>query len=88
MKLTVPVVRDLVMLGLGSGGMVHELFMVPSPDPLRVTVSMLLLLGSATVNLAWFARNTPPTPTGPTGGPPVTGPAPPSSLPSSSSPSS
>lgn len=57
MKLSVPLARDLVMLGLGSGGMVHELFMVAGPNPLRVTVSLLLLLGTSAINAYWLTRN-------------------------------
>lgn len=79
MKLTVPVLRDLAMLGLGCGGMVHELFLTPAPDTMRVTVSLLLLGGPAAINTWWLARNPTP-PAGPTPSPPS------ASLPSSSSP--
>lgn len=80
-KITVPLVRDVLMLGLGAAGMTHELFFVPAPDMTRVTVSLLLLAGSAAVNTYWLARNTPPTPT-------PTAVSPPSSPPASSSPPS
>jgi len=80
-RLTVPVLRDLAMLGLGCGGMVHELFLVVAPDPVRVTVSLLLLGGPAAVNTWWLARNPATTPPAAPGPSPL--PAPP---PSSSSP--
>ena len=74
--------RDLVMLGLGSGGMVHELFLVPAPDPVRVGVSLLLLGGPAAINTWWLAHNPVMPPAAPM---PSSLPA---SPPSSSSPSS
>lgn len=64
--LTVPLVRDVVMLGLGAGGMVHELFLTRGPDMVRVTVSLLLLGGNAALHTYWLARNTPPAPRTPT----------------------
>lgn len=57
MKITVPLLRDLVMLGLGSGGMVHELFLVAAPDMIRVWASIGLLLGPAALNSVWRLRN-------------------------------
>jgi hypothetical protein len=81
-KLTVPVLRDLVMLGMGSAGMLHELFRPGSMDDARVGLSMVLILGSAMANARWFLRHTPP-PGEPTGELSPTGPSP-SSLPSSS----
>lgn len=80
MKITLLLVRDVVMLGLGAGGMCRELFLVPTPDMVRVTVSLLLLAGSAAVNTYWLARNT--------GRPMPTGEPPPSSPSVSSSPPS
>jgi hypothetical protein len=76
-KITVPLVRDLVMLGLGSAGMIHELFLVAAPNMVRVSVSIGLLLGPAALNSWWRLRNPEPTPT------PV-GPSPSPSSPSSS----
>jgi len=84
-KVTFPQLRDLVMLGLGTGGMTHELFLVHSPDMVRVTVSLLLLAGSAAVNTYWLARNTQTRPS-PTAEPPPSSPSPSSSRPSSPSP--
>jgi hypothetical protein len=55
-KLTVPVLRDLVMLTIGSGGMVHELFLVAAPSGLRITTSMGLMAGSAVLNGWWFGQ--------------------------------
>ena len=63
MKVTVPLLRDLVMLALGSGGMAHELFLVPTPDMIRVSVSIALLLGPAALNSWWLRRADPVTPT-------------------------
>jgi hypothetical protein len=63
-KITVPLVRDLVTLALGSGGMVHELFLVSQPNMVRVSVSIGLLLGPAALYAAWRLRNPePPQPT-------------------------
>jgi hypothetical protein len=62
-KLTVPLLRDLVMLALGSGGMAHELFVVPAPDMVRVSASIGLLLGPAALASWWRVRNPEPTPT-------------------------
>lgn len=60
MKLTVPLARDVVMLGLGGAGMVHELFLVPLPNMVRVTVSLILLGGNAALHTYWLARNSAP----------------------------
>lgn len=70
MKISVPLLRDLAMLILGSAGMTHELFFVPEPNMVRVWVSIGLLLGPAALNSVWRARNPlpqelpPPTHTG------------------------
>jgi hypothetical protein len=56
-RITVPLLRDLVMLVLGSAGMVHELFLVSSPNMVRVWVSIGLLLGPAALNSVWRMRN-------------------------------
>lgn len=64
MKITVPLARDVAMLLLGSGGMVHELFIVSTPDMIRVWASIGLLLGPAALASWWRLRNPePPTPT-------------------------
>lgn len=60
MKLTVPLARDVVMLLLGSGGMGHELFLVPAPNMARVWVSIGLLLGPAGIAGWWRLRNPEP----------------------------
>jgi hypothetical protein len=59
-KLTVPLTRDVLTLALGSGGMVHELFLVQSPNMVRVSVSIGLLLGPAALYAAWRLRNPEP----------------------------
>lgn len=66
MKLSVPLLRDLVMLALGSGGMTQELFIAAEPNMVRVWVSIGLLLGPAALNSVWRMRNPLPesTPTG------------------------
>jgi hypothetical protein len=71
-RLTVPVLRDLVMLALGSAGMVRELFFNPQPelDMRRVGLSIGLLLGPAALHSLWRARQPPPEAT-PTGSPPL-----------------
>jgi hypothetical protein len=56
-KISIPLLRDLAMLLLGSAGMTHELFIVPAPDMVRVWVCIGLLLGPAALNSAWRARN-------------------------------
>jgi hypothetical protein len=65
-KITVPLLRDLTTLALGSGGMVHELFLTPSPNMVRVSVSIGLLLGPAALYATWRLRN--PEPVTPSGG--------------------
>lgn len=62
MKITVPLTRDVLTLALGSGGMVHELFLVDSPNMVRVSVSIGLLLGPAALYAAWRLRNPEPPP--------------------------
>ena len=57
MRLTVPLLRDLVMLGLGSAGMAHELFFITEPNMVRVWVCIGLLLGPAALNSLWRMRN-------------------------------
>lgn len=53
MKLTVALLRDLVMLALGSAGMTRELFFIVEPDMRRVWVCIGLLLGPAALNSVW-----------------------------------
>lgn len=60
MGITFPRVRDVVMLLLGAGGMVRDLYLIDSPNVERVWVEIGLLLGPAALNFAWRARNTPP----------------------------
>lgn len=63
-KVTVPLVRTLVMLILGSAGMTHELFLIPAPNLTRVWVSIGLLLGPAALEAAFrMFRPTPGPPT-------------------------
>jgi hypothetical protein len=76
-KITVPLARDLVMLGLGSAGMTHELFLVDAPNMIRVWVCIGLLLGPAALNSVWRMRNPlPDTPTA-AGSPPSPSSSPP-----------
>lgn len=74
MRITVPLLRDLVMLGLGSAGMTHELFFIQAPNMVRVWVCIGLLLGPAALNSVWRMRNPlpepPPTSTSTAVGPP------------------
>lgn len=83
MKISVPLLRDLVMLALGSGGMSQELFIAGQPNMVRVWVSIGLLLGPAALNSVWRMRN--PLPESPTVATPT--PAGPQPSPSSSPPS-
>lgn len=50
--------RDLVMLALGSAGMAQELFFDPQPDldMRRVGLCMALMLGPAVLHTLWRAR--------------------------------
>jgi len=63
-KITVLLLRDVATLALGSGGMIHELFVVDQPNPVRVSVSIGLLLGPTALYAAWRLRN--PEPSTPT----------------------
>ena len=56
MKLSVAVLRDLVMLALGSAGMARELFFAPELDMRRVGLCIGLLLGPAALHSLWRAR--------------------------------
>jgi hypothetical protein len=52
-KLTIAVLRDLVMLALGSVGMGRELFFTSDLDMRRVSLCIGLLLGPAALNSVW-----------------------------------
>jgi hypothetical protein len=54
-KITIPRVRDAIMLMLGTGGMVNELFVRPTPRELALYTSMALLLGPAIILTGWQA---------------------------------
>jgi hypothetical protein len=70
-KLSVAVLRDLVMLALGSAGMARELFFAPQDlDMRRVGLCIGLLLGPAALHSLWRARQPLPDST-PTGGSPL-----------------
>lgn len=60
MKITIGRLRDYAMLSLGTAGMARELFVVPEPNLVRVTVCVGLLLGPAAMLSWWSARTTPP----------------------------
>ena len=64
MRITVGRARDVVMLMLGAGGMVRELYVEDKPDLLRTTLSVCLLLGPA-VLLSWLSARTTPPPNAP-----------------------
>jgi hypothetical protein len=65
-RISIPLLRELTMLGLGSAGMARELFWVPVKDMsmARVTVCMLLMMGPALVWVWWRARLPANTPSG------------------------
>jgi hypothetical protein len=52
-KLTVALLRDLVMLALGSAGMTRELFFAGELDMRRIWLCIGLLLGPAALNSVW-----------------------------------
>lgn len=59
MRLSVAVLRDLVMLALGSAGMARELFFAPPQadlDMRRVGLCIGLMLGPAVLHTLWRAR--------------------------------
>lgn len=58
MKIRVPLLRELVMLGLGTAGMARELFLEPRPDLVRVGICIPLMLGPAAV-WVWLRARTP-----------------------------
>lgn len=60
MTITVSRVRDVAMLCLGTSGMYRELWIVPEPNLIRVSVCIGLLLGPAALLSWWSARATPP----------------------------
>lgn len=61
MRLSVAVLRDLVMLALGSSGMARELFFTAGPDldMRRVGLCIGLLLGPAALNSVWRRQQLP-----------------------------
>lgn len=63
MKLSVAVLRDLVMLALGSAGMGRELFFTADLDMRRVGLCIGLLLGPAALNSVWRRQPLLPEPT-------------------------
>lgn len=70
------VIRDLVLLGIGSAGLVREIFFTSTWDVTRVALFLAMIAGSGLLNATWLLRNSP------------TGSVQPSSPPSSSSPPS
>jgi hypothetical protein len=83
-KLTVPVIRDVLLLTIGSGSLVNQLFLVQDPSILLISVSLLSILGSAVINAYWLKLPSQPA----TETTPVVPLPPPSPSPSSSSGSS
>lgn len=78
MKITVPLVRDVVMLALGAGGLTRELFLIGdrTPDRFRVGLCLALLMGPTFILGIWQAwlamrqqRPGAPAPSGTTAGP-------------------
>lgn len=53
MKISVPLLRDLASLVIGSAGMVNELFIVPSPRGLGLGISVALLCGPTAIVAGW-----------------------------------
>jgi len=56
-KITVPLVRDVAMMALGSAGTINELFVVEEPRKVGLGVSILLLMGPGFITAAWQAYN-------------------------------
>lgn len=52
MKITFNRVRDLILLGLGTGGMINQEFVTHSPNVLLIGASLLCIAGTAVLN-AW-----------------------------------
>jgi hypothetical protein len=78
-KITVALVRTLVMLGLGSAGMTSQLFFVAEPNMILVSASIGLMLGPAALE-AWLRARTgapDPPPTTTVGSSPPPSPSPP-----------
>ena len=49
------VVRGLVLLGLGTAGMVQQMFLTDTPSLLWVGVSLAMILGEGAVSAWWLA---------------------------------
>jgi hypothetical protein len=69
-RLSVALLRDVVMLVLGSAGMAQEMFIAPELDMGRVSLCLALLLGPAGVHTLLRMRNPPSDQVTSTGGSP------------------
>lgn len=55
--ISIPMARDVVMLLLGTGDLVNQLFIRHEPDSLLIGVGLLLLGGPIAVNAWWLAAH-------------------------------
>jgi hypothetical protein len=63
------VARGVVLLGLGTAGMVQQMFLTPTPSLLWVGVSLAMILGEGAVSAWWLAGRS--SGTAPQSGPPA-----------------
>jgi len=49
------VLRGLILLGLGTAGMVWQMFFVPEPSLVWVGLSLAMILGEGAVSTWWLA---------------------------------
>lgn len=84
MKVTVPGVRDFILITLGSGSLVNQFFVVHNPSLTVIGANLLMILGSAAINAYWLKLPSAPTPPIPVASPSQLSPQPPSSSGSSS----
>lgn len=53
------VIRDLVLLGIGSAGLIREIFFVTQWDVTRVALFLAMIAGSGILNATWLLRHSP-----------------------------
>lgn len=51
----VAVLRGLILLGLGTAGMIRQMFFVDEPSTVWVGISLAMILGEGAVSTWWLA---------------------------------
>lgn len=51
------VLRDLALMGLGTSGMVREMFYRDTPSMQWIGLYLLMIAGTGAINAVWLVRN-------------------------------